>query len=64
MAGHGRDLEGSSRAGNAIIIFGLLSEQIHGAYESDEGWIPCRWNLDGTFIDVSNPRGLDLLIEG
>ena len=58
----GRDLDAASRGGNPVILFGRSDESIIGAYASCDGWIPCRWNLDGTFVDVANPRGLDLEI--
>lgn len=60
----GRSVDTTTAGGNECIVYGQLGEQLHGSYySSDEGWVPCRWNLDGTFINVENPRGLDITIE-
>lgn len=60
-------MDATSRGGNKVIIGFQSNGFIYGFYETDDGdslvWVPCRWNLDGTFKNVENPRGLDITIE-
>lgn len=57
----GRSVEGTCKGGNPVTIFGSYNNKIHGFYHTDEcGWIPCQWNMDGTFLSSEYPRQLDI----
>ena len=63
LASNGRNISATSRAGSNVTVCMADEEGIYGFYEGDIGWIPCKWNSNGTFVDLLNPRGLDITIE-
>lgn len=55
--------EFKTRAGSIAIVFDFNLNHIYGGYIGPEDKLyPCRWNVDGSFLNTGEETSLDLII--